>query len=172
MPELTIKLTKRAGGRHVTTCVRADGSVTSQRFTEANARFFVHHDLTHYAVETVLGHIRGFYDLVTDGWNLTDFGAPWPRGRLPQNMNLSENIVGLFDGERAAGHRWTADELNASLVQFHAAHPGFAPLRPITEAELGKIRDKLARLFQAWEALPVGASLDLAFDRASPASAR
>src|SRR5258708_34396707 len=93
MPELTIKLTKREGGRHVTTCVRADGSVSSQRFTEANARFFVHHDLTHYAVETALGHARGFYGLVADGWNLADFGAPWPRGRLPQDMDLSENIV-------------------------------------------------------------------------------
>jgi hypothetical protein len=172
MPELTIKLTKREGGRHVTTCVRADGSVTSQRFTEANAHFFVHHDLTHYAVETVLGHARGFYGLVIDGWNLTDFGAPWPRGRLPQDMNLSENIVGLFDGERATGRRWTADEMNASLAQFHAAHPGFAPPRPVTEADLGKIRDELARLFRAWEALPVGGTLDLAFNRASPTPAR
>jgi len=166
MPKLTIRLTKREDGRHVTTLVRADGTLTTQRFTEATAIFFVHHDLTHFAVESVLGHARGFYGLVADGWNLPDFGAPWPRGRLPRDLDLAENVVGLFDTERANGHTWTADEFNAALSQYQAAHPEFAAPRPVTEAGLGKIRNELARLFRTWQTLPVGATLELAFERA------
>ena len=172
MPELTIKLTKREGGRHVTTGVRADGSVTSQRFTEANARFFVQHDLTHFAVETVLGHARGFYGLVTEGWNLSDFNAPWPRGRLPRDIDPTENFVSLFDSERATGRAWTAGEFNAALAQIHAAQPGSPASRPVTETELGKIRAEITRLRAAWEALPVGDTLELTFDRANLAPAR
>ena len=172
MPELTLKLTKREGGRHVTTVVRADGTVTSQRFTEANARFFVQHDLTHYAVETVLGHARGFYGLVAEGWNISDFNAPWPRGRLPRDIDPTESFVSLFDSERATGRQWTAEEFNASLAQFHAAHPGSTAPRPVTATDLGKIRAELARLRAAWEALPVGGSLELPFDRPSLAPAR
>jgi hypothetical protein len=167
MPELTLRVTKREGGRHVTALVRMDGTVTTRRFTEANANFFVHHDLTHYAVESGLGHTRGFFGLVADGWNLSDFGAPWPRGRLPQDLDLTENIVGLFDSERASGRQWTAEEFNTALAQFHAMHPGFGALRPVTEAGLANIRAELTRLFRLWQDLPVGDTLELGFDRAS-----
>ena len=166
MPELLIKLTKREGGRHVTTLVRADGSVTSQRFTEANAPFFVQHDLTHFAVETVLGHARGFYGLVGEGWNLSDFDAPWPRGRLPRDMDPTEGFVSLFDSERATDRHWTAEEFNTSLAQIHAAHPDSTAPRAVTDRELGKIRAEITRLRAAWEVLPVGDTLDLVFDRA------
>ena len=46
-------------------------------------RFFARHDLTHYAVETVLGYGLGFYGLLAAGWEFTDFGAPGRAGRFP-----------------------------------------------------------------------------------------
>lgn len=86
MTDLIIRIRKNADGSAILSCLRADGSVTWQRQTGTHGRFFPIHDLTHYAVETVLGHRRGFYGLVAEGWNVTDFGAPWPRGgfrRMP-----------------------------------------------------------------------------------------
>jgi len=38
---------------------------------------------------------------VAEGWNLDDFGSPWPRGRLPVDMDPSEAIVGQPDRVRA-----------------------------------------------------------------------
>jgi hypothetical protein len=63
---------------------RADGTATWERKEEPNAWFFVAHDLTHFAVETILGYRRGFYGLVAEGWALSDFGTPWPRGHCAQ----------------------------------------------------------------------------------------
>ena len=96
MAELVIRIKKKTDGDAVLSCVRADGSVTWQRQEGPHARFFPLHDLTHYAVETVLRHRRGFYGLVADGWDFTDFGAPWPKGPIPPDMDPSESIVGLL----------------------------------------------------------------------------
>ncbi|MDF2775439.1 MAG: hypothetical protein K0S86_4940, partial [Geminicoccaceae bacterium] len=71
---LRIRIKKNADGSAALTCIRADGSVTWQRQEGAQGRFFPRHDLTHFAVETTLGHRRGFYGLVAEGWNITDFG--------------------------------------------------------------------------------------------------
>ena len=81
MPDLFIRIKKKSDGSAALSCLRSDGSVTWQRQDGALGRFFPLHDLTHYAVESELGHSRGFYGLVAGGWNLTDFGKPWPRGR-------------------------------------------------------------------------------------------
>src|SRR2546430_3915906 len=83
MNDLLIRIKKKSDGSAALSCLRPDGSVTWQRQNGQQGRFFPLHDLTHYAVEAVLGHARGFYGLVAEGWYLADFGNPWPRGPLP-----------------------------------------------------------------------------------------
>ena len=61
MTELLIRIKKKNDGSAALSCVRADGSVTWQRQDGQQGRFFPLHDLTHYAVETVLGQPRGFF---------------------------------------------------------------------------------------------------------------
>jgi hypothetical protein len=95
-PELAVAITKRADGGAVLRLTRADGTATWQHARGATGAFFPAHDLTHYAVETELGHRRGFYGLVVEGWDVGDFGAPWPRGRL-DDADPSELIVGFLD---------------------------------------------------------------------------
>src|SRR5205814_4135051 len=75
---------------------------------------------TLFRSETVLGHHRGFYGLVADGWDLSDFGAPWPKGRLPADLDPSELIVGFLDVERAGGVEWNAGEFNAGVAKYYA----------------------------------------------------
>ena len=55
---------------------------------------------------------------VAAGWDLLDFGTPWPRGKLPKDANVSEMIVGFFDRERASGQMGTAAEINENLAQY------------------------------------------------------
>src|SRR2546430_9090725 len=58
MNDLLIRIKKKSDGSAALSCLRADGSVTWQRQNGQQGRFFPLHDLTHYAVETVLGHTR------------------------------------------------------------------------------------------------------------------
>jgi hypothetical protein len=161
-PALTIALKKKTDGSASLACSRADGSVTWQRQTGAQGRFFPRHDLTHYAVETVLGLDQAFYGLVASGWEFTDFGRPWPRGPMPVEAVTAELIVGYLDGERAAGTTWTAEEFNAKAAAYHAARGGSAVFE-LREADLQRIRQTRAALFARWDALSPGATLELPF---------
>ncbi len=151
MHDLVIQIKKKSDGSAALACRRADGSVTWQRQEGKQARFFPLHDLTHYAVETILGQARGFYGLVAAGWDLTDFGTPWPRGPLPIEALAMEQIVGLFDQERAAGVEWSAAEFNAHLRGACI----------VTDEDLRRIRERRRELFARWAALPAGETLEL-----------
>src|SRR5689334_21180493 len=99
-PHLVLRFKKIRGGATSLSATRADGSVTWQRATAAHAAFYARHDLTHYAVETILEHRLGSYGLLAAGSDFTDFGEPWPRGRIPAEADPSELIVGFFDADR------------------------------------------------------------------------
>jgi len=160
---LVIRIKKGADGRTSLSCTRADGSTTWQKQQGAQASFFPRHDLTHYAVEMVFGHRRGFYGLVADGWDLADFGTPWPRGKLPKEANLSEIIVGFFDRERASGQMGTSQELNEELAAF-CEENGLPVPEKFTESDLSRVRQKRGELFARWEAVEPGGVLELRFD--------
>ena len=66
---LLIQITKRTDRAGVLRCVRADGSATWQK-QDRHAAFFVRHDLTHFAVESVLGARQGFYGVT---WTAEEF---------------------------------------------------------------------------------------------------
>jgi hypothetical protein len=140
--------------------VRSDGTHTRQHHKTS---FFAFHDLAHYAVETTLGHRRGFYGLVAEGWNLEDFGSPWPRGKMPVDMDPSELIVGFFDLERATGMLHTADELNESAASYFRAHGAAPPEWKLSPEQVNAIRARIGELHARWRALPLGETLTLEF---------
>lgn len=158
--ELVIRIKKKTDGSAALSCRRADGSVTWQRQEGRQGRFFPLHDLTHYAVEAVLGRLRGFYGLVAAGWDLTDFGHPWPRGPLPGGALAAELIVGFLDQERAAGEQWSASQFNATAATYYAHHR-LRGACVVTDADLQHVRDKRRELFAQWAALPAGETLEL-----------
>lgn len=162
MNELVIRIKKKTDGSAALSCVRADGSVTWQRQEGQQGRFFPLHDLTHYAVESVLGHAHGFYGLVSAGWNLTDFGKPWPRGPLPVAALASELMVGFLDDERAAGAEWSAAEFNASAAAYYEQH-GLSGAIVVSDRDLERIRERRRELFARWVAVPAGEALELRF---------
>lgn len=169
MPALTIRIKKNRDGTAALSCTRADGSVTWQRQQGAQGRFFPRHDLTHYAVETVLRHRRGFYGLVAEGWDMSDFGTPWPRGTMPADADPSELIVGCLDAEHAGNVRWTAADLKEKVALYFDTHHIVATL-DITDDQLMRIRERRGELFAMWEAVPAGDALELTFE--TPVGAR
>jgi hypothetical protein len=164
VPELLIRIKKKADGSAALSCTRADGSVTWQRQDGRLGAFFPLHDLAHYAVETVLGHRRGFYGLVAEGWDLTDFGPPWPRGKISVEAAQSELLVGFFDLERASGHVFTAADCKDMATSYRAEHGVPHPPEP-TDEQLALIRRRRGELFARWRAVLPGETLELRFDR-------
>ena len=157
VPSLTIRIKKNTDGTAALSCTRSNGTVTWQRQRGAQGMFFPRHDLTHYAVETVLGFRSAFYGLIADGWDLSDFGPPWPRGRIPEEAGVAELIVGFLDAERASPTRWTADDFNDKATIYYREHN--LPTTPptLTDDDLTRIRQRRAELFAEWEAVPPGA---------------
>lgn len=147
---MLIRIKKKTDGSAALSCVRSDGTATWQRQEGLQGRFFPLHDLTHYAVETVL-ELDGFYSLVADGWDLTDFGQPWPRGEIPPEAHAVEQIVGFLDTERASGGEWAAADLRLT--------PPFV----VGDDELRRIRETRRDLFARWAALSAGDTLELPF---------
>jgi hypothetical protein len=169
MADLIIRIKRKADGSAALSCQRADGSVTWQRHDGRQGRFFPLHDLTHYAVERVLGGRRGFYALVAEGWDLTDFGEPWPRGPLPVEALALELVVGFLDSERAAGVEWPAADFNGSAATYYAKH-GLPGTCVITDDELVRIREQRRELLAQWAAVPPGDTLELTFVRGQAAA--
>ncbi len=150
MPDLVIRIKKKTDGSAALSCIRSDGTVTWQQQNGQRGRFFPLHDLTHYAVETVFD-LRGFFSLVAEGWNFTDFGKPWPRGVLPAEAHVVEQVVGFLDTERASGREWAAADLQLAAPYL------------FSEDELRQVRDARRDLFARWATLPAGDTLELRF---------
>ena len=160
---VVIRIKKGTDGRTALSCTRADGTTTWQRQEGGQAAFFPKHDLTHYAVETALRRADGFYGLVAIGWDLSDFGTPWPRGKLPPEANISEMIVGFFDLERNTGERGTAGDLNRILSEY-CNQNGLPQERPLSEDDVRRVRAVRAELFARWDAVEPGQALEVVFD--------
>ena len=148
---LRIEIVKRSNGEGVLRCTRRDGSTTWQKRIR-HAAHFASHDLTHFAVETVLRYRRGFFGLIAAGWDIEDTTGKGKRGPLPSEAIEVETIVGVFDSERACGQLWTADEFSA-----------FAR-RALSQSEIQKIRTARGNLFRQWSAVQPGQKLELQFD--------
>ena len=157
---LQIQFTKRTDGSVILRCTREDGTVTWQKHEKQGA-FYSFHDLTHYAVETVLGLDQGFYGLVADGWDIEDTGGKGKRGRPSAATILVEHVVGLFDRERSGGVApLDAAEFSALVEEM----TGLKLKHAFTERQLTAARERIAELHQQWLSIPPGSSLDLTFD--------
>jgi hypothetical protein len=171
MPELVIRIKKKTDGSAALSCTRADGSVTWQRQDGQLGRFFPLHDLTHYAVERVLDLPGAFYGLLIDGWDISDFGKPHPKGAITEDAHLAELIVGLFDLERATGVLATEDDFNEKIRGWYANNNRAMPDFRMSEAQLMRIREERAAVFTRWKDLAPGDALEIPFDRRTRSTA-
>ena len=168
MTQLRIQLKRGRDARDVLVCIRSDGSRTWSPVHP----FFPVHDLTHYAVECILGFRTAFYGLIAGGWSIPDFANRGSRYRMTEETLWAEHIVGLLDRERARGEQQTAEEFNAALELglTGSSLPGF---RPLTEADLSAIRRRRDDLASRWATVGPGDMLEIEFppDPEQPAPA-
>ena len=162
MTALLIQLTKRPDGDVSLRCERSDGTSTWQRQQGRNASFFALHDLTHYAVESVLAARKGFFGLIADGWDIADTEGRGPRGALPAETIAVEHVVGFLDVERASAGTWSAAEWMEQAALAGVDLRSVAG-RALEDADLRAIRSLRAELFDRWVFLAPGDQLTLTF---------
>ncbi len=155
---LRIELERKRDESIVLRCVRPDGTSTWQRRAGRTAAFFAFHDLTHYAVETVLGLRRAFFGLIADGWDIDDTEGKSARGPIPLEAGVAEHIVGLLDRDGMGG----AALLTAAEVNAHLAQALGGAIDAITDAQMSDIRARTEALKTQFAALPPGSTLTLA----------
>ena len=163
---LHLRLKRHTDASASLTLTRSDGSVTWQRQKGSLALVFPQHDLTHYAVETTLGYRGAFYGLVADGWEISDFAKPWPRGPIPVEAREVEMLVGLFDGMRPDRRTWGAAEINRqmrALVDDSKFAEQITP-RVLSDADVAAVRQCRDALLERWGAIQSGNVLELAFN--------
>jgi len=170
VPDLTIRIKKKTDGTAALTCTRADGSTTWQRQDKQLGLFFPLHDLTHCAVESVLGLNRAFFGLLAEGWDISDFSGTGLRDRLPLDAVLAELIVGFIDLEMRTGTLMSADECNEKIgVQFDEQKAP-RPDLTIDDVQLAAIRGRRDELFAKWRAVRPGEALEVPFTRRGASS--
>lgn len=155
---MRVQIKKGRDGRSTLTCVRADGSRTWHQVHP----FFPVHDLTHFAVESVLGFRAAFFGLVASGWDLDAFADRARRARMPDEAVWAETIVGVLDLERGQQRMFDPSEFR-DAVNAALAGQGRPPFRPLAAGELARIRTVRGGLRHRWLALAPGETLDLAF---------
>ena len=160
---MIIRIKKGKDGSGALTCEREDGSIVYQRQDAKQAGFFVRHDLTHYAVETVLGHRKGFYGLIAAGWTFEDFGEKWDKRKFPADAEPSELIVGLFDAQRASEATWSAAEFNEHARVF-MRQVGVEIGDVIDQEQFERVQARIGELMKRWERVKPGGTLELEFE--------
>ena len=156
---LRIELKRTADGRPNLACVREDGTRTWSRVHP----FLPTHDLTHCAVESVLGVDDAFFGLVAQGWDIDDFAAPGAVQRLPAAALCVEQVVGHIERAVAVD----ADALTEALA-LEAARTGRAPCPSVPPDQLAAIERLRGALLEAWRSTPPGETLRITFPVPSP----
>lgn len=163
MPDLIVRIKKKTSGEAALTCERADHSVTWQPQNGQLGRFFPLHDLTHFAVESVLGFDSAFFGLISSGWNISDFSSPGVKNRLTEQALVAELLVGFFDLEQRTNVLGDANDFAWKLRTYQEEQQ--MPTTPfaITDEQIVAIRAKRDELFAAWQAISPGETLELRF---------
>ena len=150
--DLMIQIKKVRDSSPTMACIRADGSRTWGRMHP----FFPAHDLTHFAVESVMNCGEAFFGLIAQGWEIDDFAIPGVAQRLPFQALWVENVVMLVE----RGHLPDETALNEHLDLLRTSHEQAFRVTADQWQQIGEVR--AARLNQ-WSELPGGATLELAF---------
>ena len=151
---LTIELKKGKDGPSSMACIRTDGTRTWARLHP----FFPTHDLTHCAVESVLGMTEAFFGLISSGWAIDDFAQPGTSRRLPVQALWAEHLVGLLE-HRIANE---AKSLNIAWQSVLVASSSSLP-PPLTDEALSRIVRIREQLGVVWQYLLLGETLRIAF---------
>lgn len=156
---MQLQLKKRGSGEAIITFVRDDGSSTSGQLGEA--AFGATHDLAHFVVETTLRTRAGFYGLLADGWDISDFERKGAAREIPDAAIAIECVIGQLTNYVFQGTAPAADEFNWLVAEALRAVRPAATAPMFDDATLHTMTAQVRALTLRWRELPPGGTLDL-----------
>jgi hypothetical protein len=124
--------------------------------------FFVRHDLSHYALESVMQYKTAFNGMLNNGMDIKDFEDKEKRAQLnvTDEARYAENMANLFLIEIGQGEFADFNKIQQeAFVSFNDKLPVITlPIEKIKET-----RNFLKQLLEQWSALPVSKTLELTF---------
>jgi hypothetical protein len=148
---------KKASDRTIFICTREDETSTWMESSE----FFVAHDLAHYVIEKGLSFKHGFYGLIEQGMNITDFEKKQkfnPR-EMPVETFYAELLVNLLMTELSDKRQMDNFQKTFNDVCLQSK----LPILEIDPDVLQNMRSELADLVTHWKSIPSKKSLNLTF---------
>ena len=155
---MRILFTKNTGKQNVIKYIRDNETETWMYCDD----FFIRHDLSHYALEKILGYKTAFNGMLNAGMDIRDFDDKEKRAKLSVTAEAwyAENMANLFLIEIAQGKFADFNEVQqAAFVSFNQQYP---PIR-LQEDEIAAVRKYLSELLAQWNGLPAGETLELSF---------
>ena len=155
---MQILFTKNTGKPHGIKHIRDDGSETWM----ASDDFFIRHDLSHYAIETILQFKTAFYGMIQNGMDIRDFENKEKRKALLITAEAwyAENMANLFLMETKNGNFEDFNSISSqTLAEMNLPFPALL----LNDDDLNTIRNYLQQLLFQWNQLPTGDTLRLNF---------
>lgn len=155
---MQIRITKHINKEHTLKYIRDNGTETWMRSDD----FFVQHDLSHYALESILGYRTAFNGMLNSGMDIKDFEDRAKRAviNITAEAMYAETMANLFLVEIMQGE---FDDFNS--VQQEAFSSTNKSLQPtsLTVEQIKAVRKYLRELLQQWEDLPAEQTMELHF---------
>jgi len=155
---MLLQLTKNNGKPHIIKYIRDNGTVTWMYSDD----FFIRHDLSHYAIEKILGYTTAFNGMLNNGMGIKDFEDREKRKamNITDEAFYAENMANLFLMEIAQGN---FDDFNTVQQDAFESLPVQFPKITLPDGKINEIRSYLRQLLQQWNELPAGETLELIY---------
>lgn len=155
---MLLQLTKNTSKRHIIKYIRDNGTVTWMH----SDNFFVCHDLSHYAIEKILGYTTAFNAMIKDGMDIKDFENREKRIVMQVTAEAfhAENMANLFLMETIQG---SFEDFNAVQQQTFTTFQKKIPVITLPAEKIDQIRSYLCKLLQQWDELPAGETMRLIY---------
>lgn len=156
---MLIRITRHSNKPHTIKYIRDNGTETWMPADD----FFVRHDLSHYALEKILGYRTAFNGMLNNGMGIKDFEDRTKRAQIlvTDEATYAENMANLFLGETVQGE---FPDFNAVQQETYAAMKTNYAAITLPVEKIKAIRSYLRELLQQWDSLPEGNSLELTFN--------
>ncbi len=155
---MQIRITKNTGKPHILKYIRDNGTETWMYADD----FFVRHDLSHFALESVLEYKTAFNGMLNSGMDIKDFEDKQKRAELNVTAEAwyAENMANLFLMEIVQGDFADFNKVQQeAFVSFNHQYPVIT----LPEDKIKETRNYLRQLLTQWKELPSGQTLELIF---------
>jgi hypothetical protein len=148
---MQLQIKKNTVKQHLIKYIRDDGSHTWMYADD----YFVQHDLSHFAIESVLKYSNAFMGMLNAGMNIKDFENREKRKELgiSKEAAYAESMANLFLMEISEGDVEPFNKVSQSV--FTTSFPQFDPPE-LSDIEKNNIRLYLKQLLNLWQNLPAG----------------